>query len=461
MTTRVLLAALLAFSALPVLAQQPAKCQLVKIAEWPIKIINNHPILEGTINGKKVGVLLDTGAYASSMTKASADKLDVPTRPTNEIASGFGGSSRVFLTTLEEVKLGEAVRKNWRVRVVGERPIPNVDFILGDDFFKLVDLEFDYAKGVVRVFQPENCKTSFLGYWDPNAQVVERENEDKIVVPIKLNGRSGRAMLDSGASTSIVALSFAEDVGIRKDSPGVMAASCSGGIGGAVNRNWVARFDSVSIGNEVIRDAQLRVQDYTTDMGGGRRTPPDMFLGTDFLKSHRVYVARSQDKVYFSYTGGVVFPAMPSLECDERTAGKSPAEALAAYNQAIAANPNDTKALMQRASLRRQANEISGAISDLDTVIQIEPRNGVALAMRSSLRAQVKDIDGSLADSEAAIAVGQRSAPMYASRGAMFRSKGNCERAIVEFEEALKIDPNLQSAQRGRDACRKGEAKSE
>jgi len=408
-----------------------------------------------------VGVLLDTGAYASSMTKASADKLDIPTRPTNEIVAGFGGTSRVFLTTLEEVKLGEAVRKNWRVRVIGERPIPNVDFILGDDFFKLVDLEFDYAKGVVRVFQPENCKKSFLGYWDPNAQVIERENEDKIVVPIKVNGRAGRAMLDSGASSSIVALSFAEDVGIRKDSPGVTAASCSGGIGGAVNRNWLARFDSISIGDEVIRDAQLRVQDYTTDMGGSRRPPPDMFLGTDFLKSHRVYVARSQDKVYFSYTGGVVFPAMPSVECDERTAGKSPAEALAAYDQAIAANPNDTKALMQRASLRLQARESAGALADLDAVIKLEPANGVALAMRSSVRAQLKDIDGSLADSDAAIAQGIHTAPMHSSRGAMFRSRGNCERAIVEFEEALRIDPNLQSAQRGRDACRAGAKKSE
>jgi hypothetical protein len=347
------------------------------------------------------------------------------------------------------------------VRVVGERPIPNVDFILGDDFFKLVDLEFDYAKGVVRVFQPENCKKSFLGYWDPNAQVVERENEDKIVIPIKVNGRAGRAMLDSGASTSIVALSFAEDVGIRKDSPGVIAASCSGGIGGAVNRNWVARFDSVSIGNEVVRDAQLRVQDYTTDMGGSRRPPPDMFLGTDFLKSHRVYVARSQDKVYFSYTGGQVFPTVAGPECDERMANKSPKEALAAYDEAIKANPNDAKALLQRAQLRLGEKDIQNALPDLDAVVRIEPTNGVALAMRSSVRAQMKDIDGSLADSDAAIAQGIHTAPMHASRGGMFRSRGNCERALVEFEEALKIDPNLQSAQRGRDACRAGAKKGE
>jgi hypothetical protein len=337
------------------------------------------------------------------------------------------------------------------VRVAGENA-PAFDFILGDDFFKLVDLEFDYAKGVVRIFQPENCKSAFLGYWDSNAQVLPMlSDRSHVVVPIKVNGREGRATLDSGAAGSLISLAFAESVGITKDSPGVLPGGCSSGMGGTGLRNWVARFDSVTVGNEVIRDPQLRIQDYsTTDM----RSASDMFLGTDFLKSHRVYIARSQDKVYFTYTGGQAFTAAPSLECDQRTAGKSPKEALATYSQAIAANPNDTKALMQRAALKGREKDQQGALADLDAVIKVEPNNGVALAMRSSLKAQLKDIDGSLADSEAAIALGQRTATLYANRGAMLRSKGNCERAIVEYEEALKIDPNLQGAQRGLDACR-------
>jgi Flp pilus assembly protein TadD len=328
---------------------------------------------------------------------------------------------------------------------------PAFDFILGDDFFRQVDFEFDYAKGVVRIFQPENSKNSFLGYWDPNAQVLPLLNDrHHLVLPIMINGRGAQATLDSGAASSVVSLAFAESVGITKNSPGMLPGGCSGGMGGAGLRNWVTRFESISVGNETIRDPQLHVQDYsTTDM----RQASDMFLGTDFLKSHRVYVARSQDKVYLTYTGGQVFTAAPTLECDQDTASKNPKEAMAARDQAIATNPNDTKALMQRASLRRQGKDLDGARTDLDAVIKLEPTNGVALAMRAAVRAQLKDVDGSLADSEAAIAQGIRTATMYANRGAMLRSKGNCERAIVEYDEALKIDPNLQSAQRGREAC--------
>ncbi len=41
-----------------------------------------------------------------------------------------------------------------------------------------------------------------------------------------------------------------------------------------------------------------------------------MLLGADFLRSHRVLIAHSQRKVYFTYTGGPIFQvnraAMPA-----------------------------------------------------------------------------------------------------------------------------------------------------
>jgi hypothetical protein len=221
----------------------------------------------------------------------------------------------------------------------------------------------------------------------------------------------------------------------------------------------VARFDTVAIGNELIRDPKLRMQDYVADMARSRQEPPDLILGADFLKTHRVFVSRSQDKVYFSYTGGQVFSGAPALDCDTRQAGKSPQEALAAYDAAIAANPGDTKALVQRASLRRREGDLPGALADLDAVIKAEANNAVALAMRSSVRAQRKDFDGAMADSDAAIANGMRTAALYVSRGRIRRAQGDCVRAIVEYDEALKIDPMHQGAAREREACRDGGAK--
>jgi hypothetical protein len=42
----------------------------------------------------------------------------------------------------------------------------------------------------------------------------------------------------------------------------------------------------------------------------------EMLLGSDFLRAHRILVAHSQDKLYFSYVGGTIFPVQPAKPCD-------------------------------------------------------------------------------------------------------------------------------------------------
>ena len=41
---------------------------------------------------------------------------------------------------------------------------------------------------------------------------------------------------------------------------------------------------------------------------------PDMLLGADFFRSHRVYISKSQKKIYASYMGGPVFDTHRSPE---------------------------------------------------------------------------------------------------------------------------------------------------
>jgi hypothetical protein len=43
-----------------------------------------------------------------------------------------------------------------------------------------------------------------------------------------------------------------------------------------------------------------------------------MILGMDFLQTHRVFVANSQRKIYFTYAGGTVFPAGRDPTCHDQ-----------------------------------------------------------------------------------------------------------------------------------------------
>lgn len=443
-----------AFAALVVAAWGTAaaadapRCKLAKIAEWPIRLEHRHPLVDGYVNGKKIGVLLDTGAYASIVVKPAAEKLGLASWMTNGMAMGFGGDSRIEITTIGELKIGDAARRNLRVRVAGERPLPGVDFILGEDFFKSVDLELDYANGTVRLFQPLDCEGAHLAYWDRDALQVPMQDRNHVLIPVQVNGREATAMLDSGAAASVMTLDFAAKLGITPATPGVTPTWCSGGLGADAVHQWLARFDTVAIAGETIRDAHIDIAEVPSEWSYSREGF-DLVLGTDFLRAHRVYISRYQQKVYFSYTGGQVFPSTPGVACDERLRGKSGAQARAVLDKAIADDPRDVDALLGRAQMRVGKDD-SGALADLDAALRIQPGNAVALRTRAAVRLGLKDYDGALADTEAAIANGMRVAAMYDLRARVRADRGDYERAIDEFGEALRLDPHDEVALRSR-----------
>ena len=437
-----LLCALAALAATPVsaLAADPPKCKLARIAEWPVQLRNDLPLVDGAINGKNVKILLDTGAETTMVDTGTAEKLGLVLQPTFRRAIGFGGTARIYATVIEELRIRDAVvRTGMRVLVSGERAHSTFDFILGDDVFRQADMEFDYTKGVVRLFQASDCGNAWLAYWDANALQVPLENDTKIVFAVTVNGRPARALLDSGASSSVVSMSFAATLGITPQSGGVVQAGCSGGVGEGLVPMWVARFDSIAIAGESIRDARIRIADFMPELAYARNPTPEVVLGTDFLRAHRVMVSRSQGKVYFSYAGGLVFPATPGLGCEERARDEK--EALAANEAALARDPNDVPALTRRAMLRARTGDRQAALADLDAAIRIEPGNAVALDARSAVRAGLRDYDGALADSEAAINNGMRSSGAYVRRGDVRRAQGDLGHALDEYEEALRLEP--------------------
>jgi hypothetical protein len=188
-----------------------------------------------------------------------------------------------------------------------------------------VDVEFDLPNRAVRLFQPRDCGASSLAYWDARAAEAQLQGNAEILVSVAVNGRPILAILDTGASLSALTMTEAVRFGINAQSPGVATAGCSAGIGRPALDYWSAPFESFAIGNEVIRNATLRIADFTRDSVvnqiGGRQAltrfaaRPEMILGMDFLRAHRVFVANSQRKLYFSYTGGTVFPTGNDKTC--------------------------------------------------------------------------------------------------------------------------------------------------
>jgi predicted aspartyl protease len=323
-------------------AASPADCKLITIAEWPIRLEHNKLIVDGAINGQKIGIVLDTGAERSMILRSAAVRLGLTLRRVRGLRLfGLGGETEVEMAHVEEFKLGDATHKNWQVIVAGERDLGgDVTVLLGDDFFRGADVEFDLAHGAVRLFQLKDCEGVPLAYWSTSgAHHVDIEAVDDlhphVVLPVRINGQPLRAMLDSGAGLSMLSTSDAARLGVTPETVGVAAIGSGSGLGAKRIDSWIGPFQSFTVGAETIKNPKIIFSDLwkgVTYTQAGSNVPTQvglqpMLLGADFLLAHRVMIVHSQRKIYFTYAGGPLFQVSRPLEINDpgQEAGAKPA----------------------------------------------------------------------------------------------------------------------------------------
>jgi len=281
-------------------------CALKPFDVWHVWLEQNKVLVEGAIKGKRVAVILDTGAQRTVILRPAARRLGLRTWLTSYSMDGVDGKVPVDVTVIDEVRIGTATRRNWHMLVLGEQDFgDDVAIILGDDFFQRADIEFDLPHRVVRMFRPgPECAGESLAYWGA-ASVVRMgpvERRPRILVPTAINGESFWAVLDSGAAVTQLDATTAAAVGVTPDTPGVTVAGTTSGLRASEAITWLGAFESFAIGDEGVSRPNL--------LFGDLRLPRSLLLGADFLLEHRVLIAHSQRKVYFSRVGAATPGAM-------------------------------------------------------------------------------------------------------------------------------------------------------
>jgi len=296
-----------------------AECKLMRIQEWNVRLERNLPVIDGQINGQKIAILIDSGSERSFMTRSAAARLMLARYDAS--AKGLyaiPADRPVEAVQVDELKIGAATRKNWSVRLAAAQDFgSDIALVLGEDFLSATDVEFDLPNRAIRLFEPRDCQAASLAYWAKgDAGEAALESGSRTLFTVAVNDKPLHATFDTGTTVSALTMPAAARLGVTPQSPGVAAGGCSVGVGRKPVDYWSAPFESFVIGNENIRSPQLRFGDVfknappMTDL-------PQMVLGMDFLRTHRVYVARTQKKVYFTYSGGTVFPADAAKDCQD------------------------------------------------------------------------------------------------------------------------------------------------
>src|SRR6185437_11395723 len=248
------------------------------------------------------------------------------------------------------------------------------------------------------LFQPDGCQKSALAYWSTgrNYQVADLHagygngNDRRSFVDVTINGRNFRALLDSGATATLIDRRAAERAGIDLDESGVKAGPRIHGIGDKSDQTWIVPVDKFSVGTETIQHSQMLVMD-----GGIGDGSTDILLGVDFMLAHHIYIANSQKKMYFTYNGGRVF------SLDTSSIGTNGPSAAAAKDAGDEPRAAADYALRGQARLAR--GELANARSDLDAAIRLDPNNANDYLIRARDLAASKQPDAALADLDKAI----------------------------------------------------------
>ncbi|WP_158914926.1 retropepsin-like aspartic protease [Caulobacter sp. S45] len=273
------------------------------------------------MNGQPAVFMLDTGADISAMPYPDAQRLGVKMVASNAFKSeGIGGrvgtGEAQFNMTLGKIELPHEAMTVLPMASLDHHAVA----VIGRELLAQHDLELDMPDNAVRLVKVDGCAASQIAYWNkPYSQVAlesDGSSRPAILVNILLNGHVVPALIDSGAPQSIVTPAAARAAGVDLDK-----AQMSGEVGGiGVHRlpANVVRFDTFTIGDETIRNAEIVVSDmwkYNKMEETGTRlgshthdlAEPRMLLGADFLHAHRVLVANSLKVMVFSYAGGPIF----------------------------------------------------------------------------------------------------------------------------------------------------------
>lgn len=411
-----------------------AKCTVRK-AEVPVTMHGLQATVPATINGKSVRLQLDSGAWFSSLDEEVAKAAGLELSALDFDTEGVGGRVRTEMTTVRQFALaGIDGGRN--------RPFIVIPFshgglavgLLGEDVLGSFDVEYDLANGLIRLMQIQDCGDN-LAYWSDGSGLsvlpIEPRSTDHphIIGTVLVNGKRMRAVFDTGASNSTISLKAAARAGVHPTDGGVTASDVVGGIGPRTLESWTGSFAEVQIGDEKIQNTQLEIDAKTPDAW-------DMLIGADFFLSHRVLVARSRSKMYFTYSGGPVFrlEEPPPKVVATTQAGAEPTAAfsndphdavgfnrrgiaklarhdsqgaLADFGKAIELAPNDAKNFFDRGRAHWQLNQPDAAIADLSKAIELRPGYAEALLWRGDVYADTGHAAQSAADAAAAAAAGE------------------------------------------------------
>jgi tetratricopeptide (TPR) repeat protein len=416
--------------------------------DLPVTISGTRPLIDAKINGQDVRLLVDSGASFSLISAAMAKQLNLKLGPAPPGLSlrGVGGSVDISVGTAKVLRIANADIPNVEFLVGGSEAGSGSSGVLGQNFLLNWNVEYDLAKGLIRIFKDTDCSKQFLAYWalqSPEQVTVTNIERVSLRYPLAIghafvNGEKIRVLFDSGASKSVLSLKAALRAGLKLDAPEVIDGGETSGAGRNRVKSYIAPFASFKFADgEEVKNARLRVADIGLDLA-------EMLVGADFFLSHRIFIANNQEKVYFTYNGGPVFDLRNTSKTASAAGGSDAtraADANAGQSESNAAPqaPEDAAALARRGIASTGRGDYTSALADLTHATELAPENPEYIYQLGQIYRWRKEYEKAAADFGRALQLNPDFVPALMSRAELRIDMRNIPEARTDLEAVDRV----------------------
>jgi Aspartyl protease len=281
----------------------PPACRVDTVASVPVETVGREPIVTLMLNDQAAHFILDTGAERTVVSEAAAQRLGlardswvgttmsgiggIQTRPDALPRSiSLAGVPLVRNTLAHDTSL--VVTPDLRGQAPGQ-----IDGLLGRDYLSRYDLDLDLPHQRIGLETVQGCAGRFLPWQLPYVGLKPLlPMTTGIVLPVLLDGHALRALLDSGASSSLLAAPGMFRLGLNVAQTQSDASQTVSGVGPHAVIMRRHRFATLSVAGPPTQQPEIWV-------APAHLIPiVDMLLGMDWLMTQHVWISYATDQVF-------------------------------------------------------------------------------------------------------------------------------------------------------------------
>ncbi len=279
-----------------------------------VQMVGQQPVVKIGMDDAIATMVLDTGASETVVTSGMTARFNATAAQpaAQRVTQGIDGRTvirRGFVATLH---LGTATLHDVNLNVtpaVLRYAGQSRDGLLGLDLLGLFDLDLDLAGGRAKLYRGQVCPDTASPWPVPATELKARratldpilgaaqlpadrtvQRAAKLEVPVVVNGKIVWALLDTGATNSVVSMDTAAQVGVSAAALDADRSGVTQGSGGRGVKVYLHQFDTLRIAGESFANAKMLIG----PLPGGTA----MLLGADYLRNHRIWLSYATARVF-------------------------------------------------------------------------------------------------------------------------------------------------------------------